>query len=145
MDEAREMNINDYLQQRFDNDLLVDVRDAVVFDCGSIPGAVNVPLAEIRRLYQLPRDKKICVFCQSGEISRNMTELLLDAGYDAYHLSGGYRERISSSISSLPLPSLTGKEKRGISFSSKRHISILIYCHTQCFTDHRFHLDHFCF
>ena len=50
MDEAREMNINDYLQQRFDNDLLVDVRDAMVFDCGSIPGAVNVPLAEIRRI-----------------------------------------------------------------------------------------------
>lgn len=98
MDETRDLNINTYLRHRFDNDLLVDVRDALTFDCGSIPGAVNIPLADIRRLYQLPRDKKICVFCQSGEISRDMAELLLDAGYDAYHLSGGYRDYLRAQI-----------------------------------------------
>ena len=45
----------------------------------------------ISLLYDLPKDKRICVYCQAGIISEDIAELLRDAGYDAYSLEGGYR------------------------------------------------------
>lgn len=86
-----ECKIEEYLKNRDDKDLLVDLRDSYTYSCGTIPGAINLPVSELRRLYELPREKRICVFCQYGEISREILELLKDAGYEACHLSGGYR------------------------------------------------------
>ncbi len=74
-----------------ENELCVDLREPDVFRCGSLPGAVNVPLDQLGRLYDLPHDRRICVFCQAGIISEDIAELLRDAGYDAYSLEGGYR------------------------------------------------------
>jgi rhodanese-related sulfurtransferase len=39
------------------------------------------------------------VFCQSGEISEEIVELLSDAGYTAYNLTGGYREYFRECLS----------------------------------------------
>lgn len=73
------------------NDIsLVDIRPKEVYACGTIPGAVNIPAAQPQNLYDLPADKKVYIFCQSGEISGEYAELLCDAGYDAYHLPVGY-------------------------------------------------------
>ncbi len=74
-----------------ENELCVDLREPDVFRCGSLPGAVNIPLDQLGRLYDLPHDRRICVFCQAGIISEDIAELLRDAGYDAYSLEGGYR------------------------------------------------------
>lgn len=74
-----------------ENEIYVDLREASVFRCGSLPGAVNIPLDQLGRLYDLPHDRRICVFCQAGIISEDIAELLRDAGYDAYSLEGGYR------------------------------------------------------
>lgn len=74
-----------------ENELYVDLREPDVFRCGSLPGAVNVPLDQLGRLYDLPHDRRICVFCQAGIISEDIAELLREAGYDAYSLEGGYR------------------------------------------------------
>lgn len=89
---AREMDIWEYLNSRCEDDLLIDVREKRLYDYGSLPGAVNIPLENIRELYRLPKDRKVYLFCQAGEISREMAELLSDAGYDACNLTGGYRE-----------------------------------------------------
>ncbi len=74
-----------------EHELCVDLREPDVFRCGSLPGAVNIPLDQLGRLYDLPHDRRICVFCQAGIISEDIAELLRDAGYDAYSLEGGYR------------------------------------------------------
>ena len=74
-----------------ENELCVDLREPDVFRCGSLPGAVNIPLDQLGRLYDLPHDRRICVFCQAGIISEDIAELLREAGYDAYSLEGGYR------------------------------------------------------
>ena len=108
--EEREMDICEYLKHPFENALLLDVRSKTMFSYGSLPEAVNLPMDEIGRLYELPRDRKICVFCQAGEISRPVTELLLDAGYDAYHLAGGYREYIQKIIGPTLHEEPTGEE-----------------------------------
>ncbi len=64
--------------------------DKIAFGHGSISGAINIPLDNIHSLYQLPPSRKIFVFCQKGEFSKQVIELLRDAGYDAYNLTGGY-------------------------------------------------------
>lgn len=89
-----EMNICDYIKTRPapDEEVLVDIRDKVMFGFGSIPGAVNIPLDEISHLYDLPQDRTIYVFCQAGEVSGEIAEILSDAGYTACNLTGGYRE-----------------------------------------------------
>ena len=71
-----EMNICEYLKKRKADDLIIDLRESVQYAFGTIEGAVNIPLSDIKRLYQLPRDRKIFLFCQAGEFSAEMTELL---------------------------------------------------------------------
>ena len=87
-----EMNICDYMKNRLESDILVDIRDSTMFGFGSISGAVNIPVDNIKELYKLPKERNIYLFCQAGEISGEIAELLSDAGYNACNLTGGYRE-----------------------------------------------------
>ena len=95
-----EISICEYMKNRTDDsdDILVDIREKMVYEFGSIPGAVNIPMDNIRHLYDLPKDKTIYVFCQAGEISGEIAEILSDAGYTAYNLTGGYREYLRNNI-----------------------------------------------
>lgn len=88
----REMNICEYMKNRSQNDILVDIRDRTMFEFGSIADAVNIPVDNIKELYRLPKERDIYLFCQAGEVSGEIAELLSDAGYNACNLTGGYRE-----------------------------------------------------
>lgn len=95
-----EIGICDYFKNRSetDDDILVDIREKLMYEFGSLPGAVNIPIDDIRLLYRLPKNKTVYVFCQAGEISGEIAELLSDAGYTAYNLTGGYREYLRNNI-----------------------------------------------
>ena len=84
--------ITEYEKQ--ENDLLIDLRDRTVFAFGTLPEAENIPMYEIGKLYSLPRDKRIVLFCQQGDLSEEIAELLDDNGYQVLDLTGGYREWI---------------------------------------------------
>ena len=46
---------------------LIDVRTPTEVLAGTIPGAVNIPLDDLRsRLAEIPQDKELLVFCQVG-------------------------------------------------------------------------------
>lgn len=92
------INICEYLKQRNQGDILVDLRDQRLYQLGTIKGAVNIPVENILELYQLPKDKTICLFCQAGDYSAEIAELLSDIGYHIYDLSGGYREYLREFI-----------------------------------------------
>jgi NADPH-dependent 2,4-dienoyl-CoA reductase/sulfur reductase-like enzyme/rhodanese-related sulfurtransferase len=71
---------------------LLDVRTPQEFASGHIPGAVNVPVDDLRsRLAELPRDRKIAAYCQVGQRGYLATRILLQAGYSAENVSGGYK------------------------------------------------------
>jgi len=71
---------------------LVDVRTTQEFQDGHIPGAVNIPLDEIRsRLSELPRDSEIATYCQVGQRGYLATRILLQAGFRAANIGGGYK------------------------------------------------------
>lgn len=59
---------------------------------GSLPNSHNIPMQQLRqRLGELPRDRKILVYCASGQRSYFAVRVLRQNGFDAYNLSGGYK------------------------------------------------------
>jgi len=71
--------------------LLVDVRDPSEFAAGHIPGAINLPLPELRRRHgELPRDRAVWLCCGVGQRAYYATRYLVQEGYRAANLSGGY-------------------------------------------------------
>ena len=75
-----------------DEPFLLDVRTEQEFAAGHIPGATNIPLEALReRTGELPVDKKIVAYCQVGQRGYMATRILIQRGYEAANLSGGYR------------------------------------------------------
>ena len=74
-----------------DRPFLLDVRTPKEFASGMILGAVNIPVDELRtRLGDLPRDRKIATYCQVGQRGYLATRILLQAGFTAVNVGGGY-------------------------------------------------------
>jgi rhodanese-related sulfurtransferase len=70
---------------------LLDVRTPQEFASGHIPEAVNIPVDDLRsRLDELPRGRKIAAYCQVGKRGYLATRLLLQVGYSAVNVGGGY-------------------------------------------------------
>ena len=70
---------------------LLDVRSAGEVKGGTIEGSVHIPLPELRdRLDEIPKDKTIVVFCQSGQRSYFASRVLTQRGYEVRNLSGAY-------------------------------------------------------
>lgn len=75
-----------------EKDLLVDIRTPSEFDQGTIPGAVNLPLDDIRaRFTELPKDKNLYIFCRIGLKGYLGYRQLVQLGFEhVRNLSGGY-------------------------------------------------------
>ncbi|KXA92225.1 hypothetical protein AKJ64_03710 [candidate division MSBL1 archaeon SCGC-AAA259E17] len=72
--------------------VVLDVRTPDEFKEGHIPGAILVPVDELKEstLLEIPHDKEILCYCRSGHRSSWATEYLSRQGYArAYNLSGG--------------------------------------------------------
>lgn len=81
----------DTLQTVSQERTLVDVRDAKEFQSGHIPGALNIPLNDLRERHgELPA-KSLVVYCQVGLRGHVATRLLTQLGFDVINLSGGYQ------------------------------------------------------
>lgn len=69
---------------------LLDVREQVELAVEHVPGAVNIPLGELRaRLDELPHGREIGVICRSGQRAYYATRILSQEGFDARVISGG--------------------------------------------------------
>jgi len=61
-----------------ESEFLLDVRHPEELTVEQVPGAVNIPLDELRaRLDELPRDREIRIFCRSGQRAYYATRVLL--------------------------------------------------------------------
>ncbi len=72
---------------------LLDVRTHEEYLDGSLKGAVNIPVDELRdRLGELDKNKPVYVFCQIGLRGYIAYRILIQNGFkDIFNLSGGYR------------------------------------------------------
>jgi rhodanese-related sulfurtransferase len=73
---------------------LLDVREPMELAVESVPGAVNIPMGQLRsRLGELPRDREINVICRSAQRAYYATRVLLQNGFKARNISGGMLSR----------------------------------------------------
>lgn len=69
---------------------IIDVRSLEEFREGAYPGAVNIPLPELkRRLAEIPQDKTVVLYCMSGARSAMAARTLKMAGYENVVNAGG--------------------------------------------------------
>lgn len=67
----------------FDSVVFIDTRDAGQFAKGSIPGARNIEWREVlSRINEIPKDKRVILFCNTGSLSAQAAFALRVAGRD---------------------------------------------------------------
>ncbi|NUW75006.1 pyridine nucleotide-disulfide oxidoreductase family protein [Vibrio mediterranei] len=83
----------DEIDNLSDNQLLLDVRNpGELENVGFIDGAINIPVDQLRqRMDELPKDKEIIIYCQVGLRGNVAYRQLVNNGYKAKNLIGGYR------------------------------------------------------
>ena len=85
-----------------DKVFLLDVRTAAEFSFGTIEGAVNIPLDELRdRIPEIPADKEIYIFCAVGLRGYLALKILTARGFkNVKNLTGGYQ---TYSVATAPI------------------------------------------
>ena len=72
------------------NTVLVDVRSKGENKAGSIPGAMNISVDELRGHMSMLTGKRVLVHCQVGQRGHTATQILQGHGIQALNLDGGY-------------------------------------------------------
>ncbi|MGF1834702.1 FAD-dependent oxidoreductase [Photobacterium sanguinicancri] len=85
------------IDQLTDNQVLLDVRNPAELENGYIAGALNIPVDQLRqRMNELPKDKEIIIYCQVGLRGNVAYRQLVNNGFKARNLIGGYRTYITA-------------------------------------------------
>ncbi|NYT47580.1 MAG: hypothetical protein H0A75_08495 [Candidatus Methanofishera endochildressiae] len=85
-----DLPLADWNQLQTNEQQIIDVRSPAEFSSGHIPGAVNIPLEEMRqRIEELSPDKEVWLICGVGQRAYYAFRLLFQSGYKAKILSGG--------------------------------------------------------
>jgi pyruvate/2-oxoglutarate dehydrogenase complex dihydrolipoamide dehydrogenase (E3) component/rhodanese-related sulfurtransferase len=87
LETAQWSEIDDFADRGFQ---LVDVRTASEYAAGNIPGAMSMPVDEIRSRIAELTNKDVLVNCQVGQRGHTATMLLKELGFNAVNLDGGY-------------------------------------------------------
>lgn len=87
--------------------VLVDVRTADEFAAGSIPGAVNIPLDDLRLRHTELEARSLVVHCQVGQRGHTATQLLTQLGHEVSNLDGGFKTWAAGMSTFDPRPELT--------------------------------------
>lgn len=79
------------LDEKRDEFLVIDVRSRSQYEAAHIEDAINIPLETLReKIKELDKNKKIAVHCNKGVTGNMGQNILLNSGFDAYNISGGY-------------------------------------------------------
>jgi NADPH-dependent 2,4-dienoyl-CoA reductase/sulfur reductase-like enzyme/rhodanese-related sulfurtransferase len=76
--------------------LLLDVRTELEFSQGHLPGAVNIPVDQLRdRLHELDKNKLIMGYCQVGLRGYIAARILSQHGFRVKNMTGGYKSAVT--------------------------------------------------
>ena len=117
--------------------ILVDVRTEEEVALGTIDGAINIPVNEIRkRLSRLDKSKAIYLFCGVGMRGYIAARVLAQSGFDrVYNLSGGlkvYRAVVADQDNTVELPSYSTQVSDEESKLYDKQILEVDACGLQC-------------
>lgn len=108
---AEELNM--WIKTNKTDFLVVDVRpSAAAFGLGHIPGAIHIPYNVIlapENLAKLPKDKKLVLVCNTGQLQNLPIVPLRVLGYDAATLTLGYAAWIKDSQGAQQMKSVIDK------------------------------------
>ena len=108
------------LAEKKDEVMLIDTRTPEEFSFGTIPGAVNIPLDEMRdRLSEIPADKPVVLFCAVGLRGYLAQRILIGRGYrNTANLIGGYKT-YSTAVAPIPAPTASSPAQSAASVPSQ--------------------------
>ncbi|WP_315114055.1 DsrE/DsrF/DrsH-like family protein [Clostridium intestinale] len=90
-------SVNELSEYNSENSTLLDIRETIEVESGSIEGGINIPLNSLRnRMNELPKDKEIIVYCAVGLRGHIASRILTQNGFKVKNLSGGYKTYIQS-------------------------------------------------
>ncbi|MFL6173414.1 MAG: rhodanese-like domain-containing protein, partial [Marmoricola sp.] len=76
---------------------VVDVREPAEWAHGRIDGSVHIPMSElIARIDEVPTDQQVLVVCKVGGRSAQVTQYLVQSGFEAVNLDGGVLEWVAA-------------------------------------------------
>jgi rhodanese-related sulfurtransferase len=72
--------------------ILLDVRTPREYANGHVPGAINIPVDELRdRISELAPEKEIYEYCQVGVRAHTAQRILKQHGFRVKNISGGWK------------------------------------------------------
>jgi rhodanese-related sulfurtransferase len=78
---------------------VVDVRRAWEWDAGHLAGARHIEVNELTaRADEISRDRPVLFVCRGGSRSEMAAEAFRQAGWDAYHVTGGLRAWVEAGL-----------------------------------------------
>jgi rhodanese-related sulfurtransferase len=111
----QEVSVADVQQMQRDNTQAVylDVREPNEWNLGHLPSALHIPRGQLEGKIEglAERDKKIVVYCATGNRSSLAADTLKVMGYEAVSLAGGFKAwaqdggEIDDGPSNAPAPS----------------------------------------
>ncbi|WP_300700832.1 FAD-dependent oxidoreductase [Bacteroides sp.] len=130
------------LVEQNDQMILIDTRTPEEYSFGTIPGAVNIPLDEMREhLSEIPKDKPIVFFCAVGLRGYLAQRILMGRGYhNVRNLIGGYKT-YSTSVTPIPssvvetsaaMPSVSPESDVSLTSASRKETLKINACGLQC-------------
>ncbi|HET9234624.1 MAG TPA: rhodanese-like domain-containing protein, partial [Candidatus Eisenbacteria bacterium] len=72
--------------------VVIDLRSRAVYEAWHAPGALHLEFFDALRSYEsFARDRTFVLYCEVGQKSAHLAELMRRAGLHAYHVQGGLR------------------------------------------------------
>ena len=90
---VKEISAQDFIKLDKSKITIVDMREEQEYSNNGFEGSLNIPVSKFwAGVDNIPKDKPVYVFCESGYFSEEMVILLEERGYDATNVLGGYKE-----------------------------------------------------
>jgi rhodanese-related sulfurtransferase len=109
---GREVGVDD-LAARPPDAVLLDVREPAEYAHGHVPGAINLPQADLAtRLAEVPRDRPVNLICQTGIRSLRAAQFQRQVGFEQVASVAGGTEAWQAAGQPLAYGDVTGEPPR---------------------------------
>ena len=91
---VKQISASDAIRDQNDETVYLDVREPNEWNLGHVPGAMHIPRGTLEGKIEgmIPREKKVVVYCASGNRSALAADTMQAMGYtDVASMSGGFR------------------------------------------------------
>ncbi|HEX2722854.1 MAG TPA: rhodanese-like domain-containing protein [Gemmatimonadaceae bacterium] len=95
----REVTPQEAMSDDSDNIVFFDCREPQEYNLGHIPGAVFIPRGQMETKIEavIPRDRKVVIYCATGNRSALAAETMMQMGYgDVASMAGGFRDWVEA-------------------------------------------------